>query len=422
MGNEPNEDNQYKLSGPSAFLPKGEAQFIKSWPHFQQQMQSSVQTISPLPSLPAWAGPAGTSLLSDTDDNTPPAQENKRRWTKKGMLVLSAVCLCAAVLLIWLTTRGGTDVTLYQVSNQNVTHAVGGGGIVFPYQQLVISYPSTERVVSVLVKPGDMVTPNQPLLHLDPTQLSAQITQASNNVAAAQAYLNSVSTGGNTLAIAHAQQEYELAKNKYNALVAQASSATLHNGNLIAPMTGIVTAVNINAGEVFAANTPLVTIMDESKVVVRVKIPLINLQQVKIGQLATVTPSALPGVNLSGVVSTVIPRADPQTDTFEVWVEVVNADRILLPGMSAFARIQEKSRALTLPRLALLNPDHESIVFVVRNQHAYVAHVQIVGQNGNAMLVSNGLQAGDRVVVVGADTLHNGQAVHVRSIETSVAA
>ncbi len=418
MKNDLNEHTQYKLGGPGAFLPR-EAPTTYTGTSPQQQVQTAVQTVSPLPTLPEWVSTTETSPPSSSNmDNNAPVQKKKLRWTR-AIVVFSAICLCGIVLSIWLTTRGATDVTLYQVDNQNVSHAIGGGGIVFPYQQLAISYPSTERVVSVLVKPGDMVTPNQPLLRLDPTQLSAQITQASNDVAATQAYLSSVSAGGNSLAVAQAQQEYELAKNKYNALVAQTSSAILHSGNIIAPMNGIVTAVNINAGEVFAANTSLVTIMDESKVVVRVKIPLINLQQIAVGQSATVTPSALPNVNLTGVVSTIIPQADPQTDTFEVWIEVVNTNRTLLPGMSAFARIQEKSVALTVPRLALLNADHESIVFVARNQHAYVEHVQVIGQSGNTMLVSQGLHAGDRVVVVGVDTLRDGQAIRARSVETA---
>ena len=420
MKNDPNERPQYKLDGPGAFLPRGEAQAIYPGTPPQQQVQTAVQTVSPLPTLPAWVNTTETSPSSSNNaDDRAPIQKNKLRWTK-AIVILSIICLCGIALLIWLTTRGITDVTLYQVGNQNVSSAIGGGGIVFPYQQLTISYPSAERVVSVLVKPGDTVTPNQPLLRLDPTQLSAQITQASNDVAAAQAYLSSVSAGGNTLAVAQAQQEYELAKNKYNALIAQTSSTILHSGNLIAPMNGIVTAVNINAGEVFSANSPLVTVMDESKVVVRVKIPLINLQQIKVGQPATVTPSALPNVNLTGVVSTIIPQADPQTDTFEVWIQVDNTNKTLLPGMSAFARIQEKSVALTMPRLALLDADHQSIVFVARNQHVYITHVQVLGQSGNTILVSQGLHAGDRVVVVGIDTLRDGQAIRARSVETSI--
>ena len=418
MKNDPQEYSHYKLGGLGAYLPQGEGPSLHTGTTSHPQVQTAVQTVSPLPALPPWASAAEMSApLSSSTTNIEPPRKNKFRWTRS-IVALSAVCLCGIVFSLWLTTRNVTDVTLYQVDNQNVSHTIGGGGIVFPYQQLTISYPSTERVVSVLVKPGDLVTLNQPLLRLDPTQLSAQITQASNDVAASQAYLTSVSAGGSAVAIAQAQQQYELAKNKYNALVSQTSSTILHSGNLIAPLAGIVTAVNINAGEVFAANTALVTIMDESKVVVRVKIPLINLQQIKIGQPSTVTPSALPSVNLDGVVSTIIPRADPQTDTFEVWIQVVNTNGTLLPGMSAFARIQEKSVALVVPRLALLNTDHESIVFVARNQHVYVTRVQVSGQSGSSMLVSKGLHAGDRVVVVGVDTLRDGQTIRARSIET----
>ena len=411
MTNDANERTPYRLGGPGAYLPREAAAMYTQ----QQPVQATVQVASP--PLPEWVSANETSS-SSPEGGKVAGQKLTLRW-RRVAIVFSVLCLCGIALFIWLTTRGVTDVTLYQVGNQNVTHAIGGGGIVFPYQQLSISYPSTERVVSVLVKPGDMVTINQPLLKLDPTQLSAQITQASNDVAAAQAYLSSVSSGGNAIAIAQAQQSYELAKNKYNALVAQTSSTILHSGNLIAPLAGIVTAVNINAGEVFAANTSLVTIMDESKVVVRVKIPLINLQQIKVGQPASVTPSALPNVNLIGTVSAVIPRADPQTDTFEVWIEIVNTNGTLLPGMSAFARIQEKSVALTVPRLALLNVDRESVVFVARDQHVYVTRVQVLGQNGSTMLVNKGLRADDRVVVVGNATLRDGQSIRVRSVETA---
>ncbi len=412
MTNDANERTPFKLGGLGAYLPhETQARYSDS----VSQQPTAVQ-VAP-PSLPGWASGREPALsFPKNDGGKVPALKNILR-PKSIALVLGGLCLCAIALAIWLTTRGVSDVTLYQVGNQNVTHTIGGGGIVFPYQQLSISYPSTERVVAVLVKPGDTVTLNQPLLKLDPTQLSAQITQASNDVSAAQAYLNSVSSGGNAIAIAQAQQSYELAKNKYNALVAQTSSTILHSGNLIAPLAGVVTAVNINAGEVFSANTSLVTIMDESKVVVRVKIPLINLQQIQVGQSATVTPSALPNVNLSGAVSAVIPRADPQTDTFEVWIEIINTNGTLLPGMSAFARIQAKSAALTVPRLALLNVDRESIVFVANNGHVHIARVQVIGQSGSSMLVSKGLRSGDRVVVVGNDTLRDGQAVRIRGVE-----
>lgn len=264
----------------------------------------------------------------------------KLRLRKRGIM-FCLVCFCGVILLVWVTVKGtASDPYVMHTGNvQRVVQTTSGGGIIFPYQQLVISYPVAEHVVAVLVKPGDSVKQNQPLMQLDPAQLSVQIKQAASDLATTQAYLNAVSAGS-TITVAQAQQEYDRAKNRYNALVAQQSSVTLHNNNLITPMDGVVTAVTINSNEVFAANTPLVTIMDESKVIVRVKISLASLQRVKLGQIAFVTPSALPSKNVTGVVSAIIPSADPQTDTFEVWVEIVNTNNVLLPGMSAFARIQ----------------------------------------------------------------------------------
>ena len=315
-------------------------------------------------------------------------------WKKKHTVVMVSVLCIVAVLSaiifsVW-KLLAPPDVTLYRVGFQNVDQSSGGGGgIIYPRQQLDISFPIAERVVAVLVQPGDQVSPNQPLIQLDPTQLAAEVKQASNDVAA----------------------------HKYSALVAATTSPLLHNGSLVSPISGVVTAVNINPNEVFTANINLLTIMDESTMIVHAKIPLSALEQIHRGQSAIVTPSALSNLNLQGTVNAIIPSTDQQTDTFEVWVEVVNSNRILLPGMSAFVSIQKSVHALVVPRLAVLNPGLESVVFIVRNKHAYLQHVQVLGYAGDSILIGTGLSAGDRIVLVGLNSLRNGQEVHVTSVE-----
>lgn len=340
-------------------------------------------------------------------------------WKKKIILAAGITSLLIAVVcFIWISMKAtAPDVTLYQVSEHNVMQYSGGGGIVFPLQQFTLSYPVVEYAVDVLVKAGDQVSPNQPLLKLDPTRLNAQIQQLSDDVAAAQAYLSSVSTTGNAASVAGAQQQYTLARSKYNALVAESSSLLLHNGNLISPLSGVITAVNINSGEIFAADAPLLVIMDEATVIVHVKVPLANLSQIHTGEQAMVTPSALPNLDFQGTISAIVPQADPQTDTFEVWVSIPNPRRTLLPGMSAFVRIQTPEQALVVPRLAVLNPSHGPVAFVVRDRYAYLQPVQINALIGDQILIHNGLKIGDRVVLVGQDILRNGQRVHIRSIE-----
>ncbi len=405
---------------PSSFLPSSNGA------NADATLRLNACPMSPSPTSERRSTGTELGQMGPPPPQTPPLrlEEKKTGLFKNKWLALLGACVSGVVILALVIvavrglTGGQTDVTLYQVNSKNVNQDIGGGGITFPLQQINISYPVSEQVLKLSVQTGDSVKVGQSLLQLDPTQLNIQVKQAADNKAAAQAYLNSVSVAGNSVAIAAAQKQYDDATSQYNALVAQSSSPLLHNGNIIAPMAGVITALNINAGEVFSANTPLITIMDESSVIVHVKVPLTNLQQVHLGQSATVTPSAIPNLDLSGTVVSIVPVADPQTDTFEAWVQVKNTNRVLLPGMSAFVRIQSANgKAIAVPRMAVLNPSLDSVVFVVRNSHAYLQPVHIFGRSAETMYVDQGLSQGETVVVTGIQKLKNGQSVHVLNVE-----
>lgn len=381
------------------------------------------QSISGLKQKTVITGPSQIMPSSPIPPNTPQEQKKvapRNHWLGIASMGVSGIVILAilAVLAVRGLSGGQTDVTLYKAGTGTVKQDVGGGGVVFPLQQINISYPITERVVKIPIKAGDPIKVGDTLLQLDPTQINIQVRQASDQKAAALAFLNTVSVTGTATAIADAQKQYDVAQSQYNALVAQSSSILVHNGNIISPMAGVVTVVNINPGEVFAADTPLLTIMDESAAIVHVKIPLTDIQQVHLGQSAVITPAALPNLNLTGTVTSIIPVADAQTDTFEVWVKVQNTTQALLPGMSAFVRIQSApARAVVIPRMAVMNPPHDATVFLVRNQHAYLAHVHVSGRSVDNVYVDSGLSQGDTVALTGVYQLKDGQAVHVIKTE-----
>jgi RND family efflux transporter MFP subunit len=340
-------------------------------------------------------------------------------------LILAATLMCCSLLILggclawWLQASSPPAVTLYRVGHpQSVNISIGGGGIIFPQQQFDLAYPTTENIVSVPVKPGDYVKTNQVLIGLDPTQINVSLQQASADVQAAQNYLSSVEASGNAVTIAQAEQSYQLAKNKYDALNNQSSSGLVHNGNLTSPLDGIVTAVNVTAGEVAPANTTLITVMNIQTVLVHVNIPLTYLGQIQIGQPAQVTPSSLSTLTVTGTVSSIIPQVDTATDTFEVWISIPNPNMKLLPGMSAFAHIQSSLKAFALPHLAVSSSGDASVVFVVNNQVAHLLQVQIVDQTGDTTYVDNALVPGDLIVLGGQHAMHEGQHVRVASIES----
>lgn len=358
----------------------------------------------------------------NTNSSAPAVNPNKRSpMLVVGSLLGLVILLGGLSFAVWryvIKPASVADVSAYNVRSQNVPQTIGGSGTLFPKQQYDASSSTPEVVVAVNVKAGEKVNSGQTLVTVGGGQLAIQLKLAKDQVDSTQAFLNQVQVSGNANQIAAAQLAYNNALSHYKALQAQASSGLYSNGNINTPTAGVVTTVNVYPGQITSPNTPLVTVMDESAVILHAKVPLANLGQVQIGQKATVSPSALPSVAMAGTVSEVIPQADPQTDTFEVWVSVANPDYSLLPGMSAFAHIEGSRTALVLPRLTVLNQDSNPQVFIVgKDGHAHIRSVHIVARTADSIFVDNGVSAGDQVVLVGLDGLLDGQQLHVTKVE-----
>jgi membrane fusion protein (multidrug efflux system) len=330
-------------------------------------------------------------------------------------IIGSIVVLAGGIFLLLSLLHSTPGVVAYRTHMQRVNLAIGGSGLVYASQQLNISFALSELVTKVYVKPGDQVKTNQPLIQLDLSQLRGQVKQAAADVAAAQNYLNA--TTGTPQASA-AQLAYDQAVSHYNALQAQASSPTLHNGTLVAPFSGTVTAVTVQRGELARANASLITLQSESTLVAHVEVPLQDLPHVFTHQDVLITPSAIPNLTVHGTVSSIIPQSSATTNTFEVWVTIDNTSKQFLPGMSVFARLQEPVHALVVPRMAVINPDQGAIVFVINHGHITLRHVQTGGYAGDLLVIEAGLSNGDEVVLTGIDTLHDGETVTVRKVQS----
>ena len=368
--------------------------------------------------------PPSMQFAAYQDYALPPQAQAKKN---KPLMIVSAITLMVLLLgglgfYLWQKAHKTNDVTLYQVSSQNATQSIGGSGLAFPKQILNPSYPLAERIVNVYVTSGAQVKQGQPLLQIDISQANAQLVESQNEANNALSVLETIESRPNPdpVAVAFARQSYNVAVGKYQLLQSQLSTFTTDNGQLVSPVNGVVTTVAATAGTIFPGGTSLLTIQDESTIIVHAELPLVYLNQVSIGENATVTPSALPNLQLTGKVTSIIPQANAQTDTFEIWVSVPNANGEFLPGMTAFVGIQKPVHAYVVPRLAVLNPDRESIVFVIHSDKAYMQHVHVVGRSFNAYYIDSGLAAGDKIVLIGLDQVQNGQPIHIRNIETSI--
>ena len=125
----------------------------------------------------------------------------------------------------------------------------------------------------------------------------------------------------------------------------------------------------------------------------------------RVGNPATISA---PGIadDVSGRVTMVSPALDPGSTTVEVWVQAANPHERIRPGVSARVTVIADTvpKAVVIPAVAVLTaPDGGTSVMVVDAQNKpHQESVKIGIRDGDDAQVTEGLQAGERVVTVGA--------------------
>jgi multidrug efflux pump subunit AcrA (membrane-fusion protein) len=224
-------------------------------------------------------------------------------------------------------------------------------------------------------------------------------TQAKSQFEAAQEHLRVLQAVAKQEQIKTASSQVESAKAHHQSLEAQLSYA-----RIVSPIAGVVADRPLYAGEMATPGTPLLTVMDISRVVARVSVPQSQAGMVKVGQPATIT-QVDSGEVVPGKVIVVSPATDPASTTVQVWVEAENPGEKLKPGASVHAVIiTEMFKAATVVPIAAILPGEEkgtAVLTVSADSTAHKKQVELGVREGDKVQILSGVRPGEEVVVVG---------------------
>jgi membrane fusion protein (multidrug efflux system) len=111
---------------------------------------------------------------------------------------------------------------------------------------------------------------------------------------------------------------------------------------------------------------------------------------------------------------------NPGTDTVQVRASFPNPDRVLVDGqlVAVIAEAGEEESALVVPAQSLQIDQAGAFVLVVDNENkVQVRRVEIGGPRGTNMILSKGLDAGERIVTEGIQRIRPGQVVNPSEIK-----
>lgn len=234
-------------------------------------------------------------------------------------------------------------------------------------------------------------------------QAGVDVTQARNQYNIAQKHYDALQAIGKQQTLKSAAGQLQAAKGKYMGAEAQLSYSEIRS-----PIDGFVTDRPLYPGEMAAAGTPLITVMDTSRVIAKAHIPQPDAALLKLGDKATLT---VPGEEepVEGKVTVISPALDPNSTTVEVWVQATNRKQRLKPGTSVQVSMlaQTVNDAVAVPAASVLTAQDgaTTVMLIGPDNRAHQTPVKVGIRDGDRIQIVDGVSPGSKVIVSGAYAL-----------------
>ncbi|MGO8670493.1 MAG: efflux RND transporter periplasmic adaptor subunit [Capsulimonadaceae bacterium] len=243
-------------------------------------------------------------------------------------------------------------------------------------------------------------------------------------IAAAKAQVNEARAALAAAVANLAQQPAYTANLKALEAAVVAAQAQLHDAQvmlqetiLTSPIDGFIVARMMDPGAQATAGQEILQVQAVKQVWITVPVPEEQTDKIHMGQTARVSVDGIPGQKFAGKVTQINASADPLNRQFSVRVTVNNPKNLIKPGMFATVHFVTSRipHQIYIPREAV-NPlaSGGDTVFVVGVDGTVQSRLVTVGDSDtDGFAVLSGIQIGDKVVVLSAMPLRDGQTVQI---------
>jgi membrane fusion protein, multidrug efflux system len=337
--------------------------------------------------------------------------------------------------------RGQLTVELAPVVHADVNRELSVVGNLIGDQTVSVVPKTAGRLMDIAVKLGDRVNRGQRIAKIEDEEILEQVRQADAAFEVAKATIRQREAD---LALAKTnversrnlfqrqllpQQTLDDAEAKYQSAQAALDLARAQNTQsqarldelrinqqntiITSPVNGFVSRRAVDPGAFVSQNSPVVEVVDITRVRMVANIIEKDLKQIGVGDTARVEVDAFPGEDFMGRIARVSPVLDPSTRTAAIEVEIANPQYRLKPGMYARVGIVTESHAnaLVVPTNAVVDVNGTRGVYLSVNNAAAFHPVKIGIEGNERTEILDGVAIGDRVVTTGAAGLRNGDPI-----------
>jgi RND family efflux transporter MFP subunit len=298
-----------------------------------------------------------------------------------------------------------------------------------------------DRIEKFYVDMGSYVKQGDPVARIVATTIEQAVRQAEAGLAAARAQEANIHVEYERAQRlvkenAMSKQQYDLVVTQYEAAKAGLETAeaglhsvksSLNDATVTAPISGIIGKRFYEAGDMANPALPLVTVVQMNRLKIVFDATESDLGKLKVGQEAAIHVRSFPDETFAGRISKISPVLDPFSRLAQIEVIMDNAGQRLKPGM--FAQIIVTTgvmqNVILAPRFAVLEsttlqkkngedqPVTNYFVFIAQDGKAVQRQIQTLYINHTRIAVSEGVQAGDQLIISGQANVRDGSVIDI---------
>lgn len=315
--------------------------------------------------------------------------------------------------------KEATEVAPVRVETQTVaTSDIKSGrtysGVIEESKGTPLSFKIPGTLVNIAVEEGQFVSKGQLIGEVDASSLQNNLRIAQAAEATAQDAYNRMKMLHDAKALPDMQWvevENQLASAK---AATQIARNALGDARLYAPASGYISEKNANTGSNMAPGLPVVKLVEINPVKITISVSEDEISAISDSTMAHVTVNALDNFSTTAKLSDKGMVADPLSRTYTVKFICANPDKKMLPGMLCNVSLStgKARQELVLPVGAvLLDSENNSFVWLDKDGKSVKRIVALGGYTDDGVVISNGLSAGDEVIVSGMQKVSEGMPV-----------
>lgn len=337
-----------------------------------------------------------------------------------------------------------TSVETITVNRQDISKQIRSFGNIKAQEIVQVTPQVTNRITQIYADLGDTVEQGERLAKIYDVPFEDQYQQALATLEQSRAAYRRDSLQFERQKKLHERDlisstEFDNARATFQNSKAQLQSSTanltqskenLENTVIRSPVFGVVLNRSVAEGDLASTGQVAFEIANLTGYETRVYLPLEEWRAVDVGQPVTFRVSNQRETSAKGRVSRISPRLDPTTGLGEVVITLTELGGSIYQGVlvESVINVETHEQAVVVPRSALvenvqtlIEPESNTIqlsrtysVFVVQDDSlALKRDLQLGIEQGDRVEITNGLQAGDKIVVTGQNSLEDSSKVRI---------